>query len=112
MIGFSTSQETFSLEKSDRRLLLRAGKDKQSGNHKPECQMTLARGHPMKIDIGNAAKPFPLYETVAIMRCLSLKITSPEKYKALLALEPHTEERKRNGRYVLLCHSYMLHIQF
>jgi len=70
-----------------------------SPNHKPECEMTLARGHPMKIDIGNAAKPFPLYETVAIMRCLSLKITSPEKYKALLALEPHTEERKRNGRY-------------
>ena len=38
LIGFSTSQETFSLEKSYRSLLLRAGKDKQSGNHKPECQ--------------------------------------------------------------------------
>ena len=80
-----------------------------SPNHKPECEMTLARGHPMKIDIGNAAKPFPLYETVAIMRCLSLKITSPEKYKALLALEPHTEERKRNGRYVLLCNFSITH---
>ena len=80
-----------------------------SPNHKPECQMTLARGHPMKIDIGNAAKPFPLYETVAIMRCLSLKITSPEKYKALLALEPHTEERKRNGRYVLHCNFSIQH---
>ena len=80
-----------------------------SPNHKPECEMTLARGHPMKIDIGNAAKPFPLYETVAIMRCLSLKITSPEKYKALLALEPHTEERKRNGRYVLHCNFSITH---
>ena len=66
--------------------------------HKPECQMTSNRGQPMSIDIGNGAKPFPLYETVAIMRCLSLKETAPEKYKALMALEPHTEERKRNGR--------------
>ena len=71
-----------------------------SPSHKPECQMTLARGHPMSIDIGNSSKPFPLYETVAIMRCLYLKNTAPEKYKALMALEPHTEERKRNGRYV------------
>ena len=66
--------------------------------HKPECQMTLARGQPLSIDIGNATKPFPLYETVCIMRCLSLKSTAPEKYKALMALEPHTEERQRNGR--------------
>ena len=66
--------------------------------HKPECQMTANRGQPMSIDIGNGTKPFPLYETVAIMRCLSLKVTAPEKYKALMALEPHTEERRRNGR--------------
>ena len=66
-------------------------------SHKPECQMTLARGHPMSIDIVSG-KPFPLYETVAIMRCLSLKNSAPEKYKALMALEPHTEERKMNGR--------------
>jgi hypothetical protein len=63
--------------------------------------MTLARGHPMSIDISGvivSGKPFPLYETITIMRCLSLKTSAPEKYKALMALEPHTEERKRNGR--------------
>ena len=70
-----------------------------SPSHKPECEMTLARGHPMQIEVVSG-KPFPLYETVAIMRCLYLKVTAPDKYKALMALEPHTEERKRNGRYV------------
>ena len=68
-----------------------------SPSHKPECEMTLARGHPMQIEVVSG-KPFPLYETVAIMRCLYLKVSAPEKYKALMALEPHTEERKRNGR--------------
>ena len=70
--------------------------------HKPECQMTLTRGQPISIDIGNPGKPFPLYETVCIMRCLSLKLTAPEKYKAIMSLEPHTEERQRNGRYATL----------
>ena len=48
-----------------------------SPSHKPECEMTLARGHPMQIEVVSG-KPFPLYETVAIMRCLHLKVSATE----------------------------------
>ena len=65
--------------------------------HRPECQMTVARGSPINIEV-NPLKPFPLYEAVCIMRCLAFKNTDPAKYKALMALEPHTEARRATGR--------------
>jgi len=66
--------------------------------HRPECEMTVARGSPINIEV-NPLKPFPLYEAVCIMRCLAFKNTDPAKYKALMALEPHTEARRATGRY-------------
>ena len=59
--------------------------------------MTVARGSPINIEV-NPLKPFPLYEAVCIMRCLAFKNTDPAKYKALMALEPHTEARRATGR--------------
>lgn len=69
-----------------------------SPTHSPECQMTLMRGNPISLDNLNPSKPFPLYESVCIMRCLALKRSDPDKFRALMSLEPHTDERKRNGR--------------
>ena len=64
--------------------------------------MTVARGSPINIDV-NPLKPFPLYEAVCIMRCLAFKNTDPAKYKALMALEPHTEARRATGRSAAKC---------
>ena len=69
-----------------------------AASHQAECALTRARGSPINIEIKNSAKPFPLYEAVAILRCMSLKTTGPDKYKALFELEGHIEERKRTGR--------------
>jgi hypothetical protein len=67
--------------------------------HQPECSLTQQRGSPINLEIKNPSKPFPLYESVAILRCLALKATDPDKYKSIMQLEGHTEERKRTGRY-------------
>ena len=67
-------------------------------SHQPECNLSRARGSPIKLDIKNASKPFPLYEAVALLRCMSLKNTDPDKYKSILQLESHKEERIRTGR--------------
>ena len=69
-----------------------------AASHQAECALTRARGSPINIEIKNSAKPFPLYEAVAILRCMSLKNSEPDKYKSLFELEGHTEERKRTGR--------------
>ena len=69
-----------------------------AASHQSECSLTRARGSPLNLEIKNASKPFPLYEAVAIMRCMTLKNTAPDKYKSLFELEGHKEERKRTGR--------------
>lgn len=69
-----------------------------SVTHQPECALTRQRGSPISLDIKNNSKPYPLYEVVAILRCMSLKTTDPDKYKSLFELEGHKEERKRSGR--------------
>lgn len=69
-----------------------------SVTHQAECAMTRQRGSPINLEIKSSAKPFPLYESVAILRCMALKSTDPDKYKGLFELESHREERKRTGR--------------
>ena len=71
-----------------------------SASHQPECNLTRQRGSPIKLEIKNANKPFPLYEAVALLRCMALKATDPDKYKSILQLESHKEERIRTGRYL------------
>ncbi len=66
--------------------------------HQAECRLTQSRGSPINLEIKNPSKPFPLYESVALLRCLALKSSQPDKYKSLFQLEAHTEERKRTGR--------------
>ena len=67
-------------------------------SHQPECCLTRQRGSPIKLEIKNTSKPFPLYESVALLRCMFLKQSEPDKYKAILQLESHKEERLRTGR--------------
>ena len=67
-------------------------------SHQPECNLSRTRGSPIKLDIKNASKPFPLYEAVALLRCMALKNTEPDKYKSIMQLESHKEERVRTGR--------------
>ena len=69
-----------------------------SVTHQPECQLTRQRGSPINLEIKSSTKAFPLYETVAIIRCLALKTTDPDKYKAIMELESHKEERREKGR--------------
>ena len=71
-----------------------------SVTHQPECRLTRQRGSPINLEIKSSTKAFPLYETVAILRCMSLKTTDPDKYKGIMELESHKEERKRSGRSV------------
>uniref|UniRef100_A0A0K2TV79 Protein msta n=2 Tax=Lepeophtheirus salmonis TaxID=72036 RepID=A0A0K2TV79_LEPSM len=71
---------------------------RNSPAHIPECRITAERGSPIKIAV-TINKPFPLYEVVALLRCLYMKEKSSEKYKALIRLEPHTKERIKNGKY-------------
>jgi hypothetical protein len=52
----------------------------------------------MKLFVFSPSKPFPLYEAVVILRCLSLKRTDPDKYSSIFQLEAHNEERKKTGR--------------
>jgi hypothetical protein len=54
----------------------------------------------MKLFVFSPSKPFPLYEAVVILRCLSLKRTDPDKYSSIFQLEAHNEERKKTGRLV------------
>ena len=69
-----------------------------SATHQAECKLTRQRGSPINIDIKSSSKPFPLYEAVTILRCMSLKSSDPDKYKSIFELESHKEERKRTGR--------------
>jgi len=69
-----------------------------SPTHQPECRLTRQRGSPITLEIKSSTKAFPLYEAVAILRCMSLKTTDPDKYKGIMELEGHKEERKRSGR--------------
>jgi len=67
--------------------------------HEPECGLTAARGSPLQMPASCYNKPYPIYEVVTILRCLSLKQTSDSKWKKLRELEPHEEARKKNGKY-------------
>ena len=69
-----------------------------SPTHQPECRLTRQRGSPITLEVKSSTKAFPLYEAVAIFRCMSLKTTDPDKYKGIMELEGHKEERKRSGR--------------
>ena len=69
-----------------------------SPTHQPECQLTRQRGSPITLEVKSSTKAFPLYEAVAILRCMSLKTTDPDKYKGIMELEGHKEEREAKGR--------------
>lgn len=71
----------------------------KSVNHEGECGITAARGTPMQMPSHVYHKPYPIYEVVTILRCLSLKQSAPAKWKKLRELEAHEEIRKGNGRY-------------
>lgn len=73
--------------------------------HKGECQLTQARGK--KVEITQFYNPHPMYQFLLVIRGLMLQETDPEKYKILMKLEPHHEERKANGQYDNDKKSYM-----
>lgn len=65
--------------------------------HLGECMLTQGRGS--KVDISQFYNPHPAYQFLLVVRGLMLKETDPKKYKVLMKLEPHHEERKANGQY-------------
>uniref|UniRef100_A0A336MII8 CSON001087 protein n=1 Tax=Culicoides sonorensis TaxID=179676 RepID=A0A336MII8_CULSO len=67
--------------------------------HKDECQLTQARGD--KVSIKHFYTPHPTYQCLAVIRALMLKESAPEKYKKLLELESHDEERKSTEQWDL-----------
>eukprot|EP00092_Neocalanus_flemingeri_P038962 GFUD01042416.1.p1 GENE.GFUD01042416.1~~GFUD01042416.1.p1 ORF type:complete len:551 (+),score=82.13 GFUD01042416.1:176-1828(+) len=71
----------------------------KSAVHEAECSLTAARGSPLQMPANCFNKPYPIYEVVAILRCLHLKQSSDAKWKKLKELEPHEEPRKKNGKY-------------
>ncbi|XP_059080640.1 SET domain-containing protein SmydA-8-like isoform X1 [Tigriopus californicus] len=69
-----------------------------SASHVPECSFTQARGKPIPADVAHSKRPHPLYEIVALLRCLYHKQSNQPLYDKLLQLESHTQERLRSGR--------------
>lgn len=71
----------------------------ESASHVPECSFTQARGKAIPPDVAHSKRPHPLYEIVALLRCLYLKQSNQALYDKLLQLESHTQERMKSGRY-------------
>lgn len=70
----------------------------ESASHVPECSFTQARGKAIPPDVAHSKRPHPLYEIVALLRCLYLKQSNQALYDKLLQLESHTQERMKSGR--------------
>ena len=68
-----------------------------SENHRAECAMSQRREKPISIDV-TSKRPNPLYEVVAILRCMHLKTSNEDKYNSLMRLEAHTQERMQSGK--------------
>ena len=70
----------------------------QSENHRAECVMSQKREKPITLEVTGSKRPTPLYEVVAILRCMYLKQANEDKYNNLMKLEAHTQERMQSGK--------------
>ena len=66
--------------------------------HEAECSLTASRGTPLQMPANCFNKPYPIYEVVAILRCLHLKQSSDAKWKKLKELEPPTHRKLATPR--------------
>lgn len=51
------------------------------------------------MNIRNFGMPHPSYQSMATLRCLALKDSQPAKWRRLLEMEGHWEERKNSPRH-------------
>ncbi|XP_076056980.1 SET domain-containing protein SmydA-8-like [Oratosquilla oratoria] len=67
--------------------------------HTPECQMSTSyRG--TKVQVTKFLQVNQMYECISPLRCLWLKDKAPDKWKMLMAMESHLEERKNTEVYL------------
>lgn len=68
-------------------------------HHRDECELTVARGS--KVNIQNFIAPHPNYQCLCTVRALLLKEKAPQKWKKLLSLESHCDERRGSDQWRL-----------
>ncbi|KAE8736581.1 hypothetical protein FOCC_FOCC017963 [Frankliniella occidentalis] len=65
--------------------------------HRGECRLTVQkRGD--KMNIRNFGLPHPSYQCIATLRCLALRDSSSAKWRRLLEMESHSEQRAGSPR--------------
>jgi len=60
--------------------------------HKPECQLSQSRSSPVQVK--KFLQMNEMYECITPLRCLWLRDNEPQKWKDLMQMESHYEERK------------------
>ncbi|XP_066994525.2 SET domain-containing protein SmydA-8 isoform X2 [Anabrus simplex] len=70
-----------------------------SPQHLSECKLMQEKGFRASIDVQK--KKESAYCSIVPLRCLLLKDKSPEKYKTLMSLQSHLEERRNTTLYTI-----------
>lgn len=66
--------------------------------HKPECELTVARGS--KVSLKHYFSPHPTYQCLSVLRCLLMKKNAPETWAKIIQLESHSEQRRGSVQWL------------